>query len=108
MTDRLTDAVLAELEDIALLRLSKADREAGTRLDGRAAIDVRDQAAKRYFASLVVELRERRAADLNDEERGLIVWLRGYVPTHSQFDELDPRGMRARAVLDKLIAGAHR
>jgi hypothetical protein len=73
MSDRLTDATLAELEDIALLRLSAADREAGIRMDGQAAIAIRDEAAKRYFANLVIELRERRTADRRDV--AMLEWL---------------------------------
>ena len=76
MSDRLTDAALVELEDIARLRPSKAEREAGMRLDGQAAIAVRDQAAKCYLTNLVIELRERRAADLSSDEVDALRWVR--------------------------------
>lgn len=111
MSDRLTDAALVELEDIALLRLSAADREAGMRMDGQVAIAVRDQAAKRYLANLVIELRERRATDLTAKEVEALRWLRDTLvserPYHS-FEFKAARNEPAIAVLDKLIAGAPR
>jgi hypothetical protein len=104
VSNRLTDAALADLEDIAFLRLSKADREAGMRLDGRAAIDVRDKAASRYLVNLVIELRERRAAALSDEDVRVLCRLRSHL-RRSRY-ELDISGWEdCIAVLDKLIAG---
>lgn len=102
MSERLSDERLRELDDIANCRLPKDKEEAGYRLDGVKAIQVRDDEAKRWFATLVAELRARRAADLSADELADLRAFRECL-NGSQYTD---QWKRALTLLDKLIAGA--
>jgi hypothetical protein len=61
--------------------------------------------------NLVIELRERRAADLNAEEVEALRWLRDTLTSERPYHSPEFRAARndpAIAVLDKLLAGTPR
>jgi hypothetical protein len=105
---RLTDKALAELEDVALLRLSEQDREEGYRLDGAMALRARDEAAKHHFVNLVLELKERRAQDLTADEVGALKWAAQefrWEVEHAEAGSYGRKCQRVLSILDRLTAG---
>ncbi len=96
--DALSDEKLAELEDIALFRVPD-----GHRLDGVAAIKIRDNAAKRWFVNLVREIRRHRDAQLTTEDREALRLARRVAAAHCKPGDSSDAA-RIVSVLDRLLA----
>lgn len=66
---------------------------------------VLNHAAQRDVLSMLAELRDRRAADLTDEEREAIGWAREWIALHPpSATSSQPKMHTAIAVLDKLLS----
>jgi hypothetical protein len=90
MSERLTDEELNELESLTRGRLGRSRRDVSL---------LTDDAAR-----MLTELRERRAADLTDEDLKALRELRGLIIGNNPSD-VTPRMRVALAVLDRLLHG---